>query len=745
MKVLNTWFTYWQNDLDWFYAKTFGNQQIFYGSSLLSVRSAIKQAAQKKSLQILAIDGNPKKVSASVSLFASHDDWKHKYSLPFSFPIHIEAVLYRQKKIPYYTCEIAYLDIHFYLEDPKKLTELIQYHVTNYLSQLPIEELVLMVSNKTSKLGKVSIRNKQLVRSPKSQTFTVPMEWLHVLEPVLLESKKQKTNTLMPQTAWARDKLISEIGDKIRSNNVILIGGHGVGKTILFQTAVSQLPAKEKERPYLQTEAKKIISRAKYFGEWQEECDYLLEYLKSIQGILYVSDVMELLFTGGMNIVDSLAAYILPFLKSGELQLLGEMTQEEYEKASYLLPAFMDLFETIHIPEMTEKEVFRVLVAYQQELKNNHRIQFAKEAIETSYHLSKKYIHNESFPGKILRFLSSCAGKKIREIDKNIQLADIYAGFQMLTGLPEILFNDHILLKKSDLQEYFAGKIIGQESAVEEVSSVVHVFKTGMNDPRKPIASILFSGPTGVGKTALAKALSDYFFGNGQIRNPLFRLDMSEFQDPFQITRLIGNDPRVPSPLIQHVRSNHFSVILLDEIEKADVSFFDVLMTILDEGIFTDSLGREVNFKSSIIIMTSNLGSEKQTIAGFGKQTIDYAAPIHKFFRPEFVNRIDKITLFNNLDQSSIGKITNLELQQVAGREGLQKRDILLEFSQGLQEWLAKNAYHPSYGARPLKRFIERTIITAIGKYLLQFPKLRNAILSIDRAEEEITISTKQL
>ena len=252
---------------------------------------------------------------------------------------------------------------------------------------------------------------------------------------------------------------------------------------------------------------------------------------------------------------------------------------------------------------------------------------------------------------------------------------------------------------------------------------------------------MLFSGPTGVGKTASAKALASYFFGKGQKRSPLIRIDMSEFQHPGMLSRFIGAGNEV-GKLVQEIRERPFSVLLLDEVEKADPTIFDALLTVLDEGVLVDNFGRTTNFRNTIIIMTSNLGASNRRSIGFGSSdSPKYDSAIRNFFRPEFVNRIDHIVIFNSLTSKDIEKITLKELEELKQREGFTKRGFQLEFTTAVAAHLSKVGFDERYGARPLQRAIEREIVSPLAQWILANPKVENCKLKVDFQEGELKIS----
>ncbi|HNF16358.1 MAG TPA: AAA family ATPase, partial [Leptospiraceae bacterium] len=270
-------------------------------------------------------------------------------------------------------------------------------------------------------------------------------------------------------------------------------------------------------------------------------------------------------------------------------------------------------------------------------------------------------------------------------------------------------------------------------------ASLISTYKAGLNNPGKPIGTVLLAGPSGTGKTTSAKVLAEFMFGSSGRLNTLFRLDMSELQSGYQLSRILGSSSE-PGILIQHIRNNPFSVILLDEIEKAHPAFFDVIMTLLDEGILSDWSGREVNFRSCIIIMTSNLGSSSAPSIGLEPAETDYMKSIRNHFRPEFLNRIDHIIMFHPLDSESVKTIASIELEKLKTMEKIQDRKIRLKFSESLIDWVSRIGVHPKFGARPLQRTIDQKIVPVLSRYLLQNPEQSDFQLLISLADGKVTI-----
>jgi ATP-dependent Clp protease ATP-binding subunit ClpC len=360
-------------------------------------------------------------------------------------------------------------------------------------------------------------------------------------------------------------------------------------------------------------------------------------------------------------------------------------------------------------------------------------VEISQDALNLSYRLLKRYIPYEQFPGKGIKFLSKCVHEAQVQNHSSVGKEEVIQQFIDQTGLPPLFLQDDILLDGAALEQYFSSRIIGQTDAVEKLSSLVKIFKARLNDPRKPIQTLLFAGPTGVGKTASAKVLAGYFFGQGQKKQPLIRIDMSEFQHPGQMARLIGSGREV-GQLVREVREKPFAVVLFDEIEKAHPAVFDALLTMLDEGLLVDAYGRVTNFRNTIIIMASNVGASERTMISF--QNTDsaeskYMSAIHKFFKPEFVNRIDSVVLFNPLSKEAIRKITVKELAELKLRDGFVKKKLKLSFTDDLIEHLATVGFDEKLGARPLQRAIDQVLISPLAKWLLDHPEVVDCELEV--------------
>ncbi|MEO0339992.1 MAG: AAA family ATPase, partial [Bacteroidota bacterium] len=550
----------------------------------------------------------------------------------------------------------------------------------------------------------------------------------------------QRNISIGPDAAWEREPEIDQVVDKMLQtrSNILIIGAPGSGKSAVLQQSIKKVLSHAKslklDLTFWRILPQRITASAKYLGEWEETCERLVEELERSQGILWVISMIRLLEIGGSGPEDSVAAFFLPFLQQGKMQIIGEASPQELESMRRLLPNFVELFQIVNLADLEENQIHNINRNFAQYSEKNLRIQFDSKALDTSYRLLHRYYPYENFPGKSIKFLSQCINRAQINNKQSIDQDQVLSLFAEQTGLPELFLRDEQLLDEEDLHNFFHSKIIGQPQALHKMMDLVKIFKAGLNSPDRPISTLIFAGPTGVGKTASAKTLADYFFGKGQKRTPLIRIDMSEFRHPAQISRLIGSG-QSNGQLIKEIRERPFSVLLLDEIEKADPSIFDALLTVLDEGILIDAFGRVTYFKNTIIIMTSNLGATNRGMPSFVDSTSReevYQSAINRHFRPEFVNRIDGVVIFNPLLEDDIRKITVKELNELKQREGFTKKNIDVRFSQNVIDHISRIGFDERYGARPLQRAIEQSIVNPIANWILQNNKASNCKLLVD-------------
>ncbi|MEL6867035.1 MAG: AAA family ATPase [Bacteroidota bacterium] len=642
----------------------------------------------------------------------------------------------------YYECYLPLLEDSFYYYDARQFGSLVQYIASDLLNRLSPEQLYRQMMYGQPQLDHIVLKVNQNREIQKfAQSYEREYKILNRLTVKYPYPKAlRKKISTFPEVAWELEHVVAETVDKLSNlrTNLLIVGEHGVGKSAVLRQAIRKISAAaRKEGPDLtfwQLMSQRITASAKYMGEWQETCELMVEELKSANGILWVVDIIRLLETGGQGAEDSVAAFLASFLQQGQLQIVGEVTKRELDSMIRLLPGFVENFQQIHISELPENKVQLILDRFAEYAEKNRQIVLTKDALAMTYRLLLRYYPYERFPGKAVKFLGQCISDALlREQDK-VRRADVMRLFIQQTGLPELFLRDDLLLDKKDLHHYFTRNIIGQPKAVNRLSDVVKIFKAGLNNPDKPIATMIFSDLSqksrrqGFWHKPFYPPLLD------QQKSPLIRIDMSEFQHPGQISRFIGAG-REMGKLVQDIRERPFSVLLLDEVEKAVPAVFDTLLTVLDEGILVDAFGRVTNFRNTIIIMTTNLGASNRQSIGFRNSQSDeanYLSAIGAYFRPEFVNRIDHIVMFNPLSAQDIEKITRKELQELKQREGFVKRALDLQFSEALIKHLSGIGFDERYGARPLQRAIEQTLINPMANWLLENPSFEEVVLHLD-------------
>jgi len=661
-------------------------------------------------------------------------------------------LVYGATKKGYFECFLPTLDEEFYYYEARQLDAMAKHFATNLLNEKNPEELYRLMTHPEPKLDCVTLKvhekievdwNPFLFRSPRSELDQLAEKFPY---PKVV----QKKMSVFPEAAWEREGKVADVMEKIVNQraNILLVGNHGVGKSAVLRQAIKKITSQLKKQnlPYSfwRIQPQRITARAKYLGEWQDSVELLVEDLETANGVLWVVDIIQLLQTGGAGPEDSVAAFMLSFIQQGKLQLMGEATPQELESMRRLLPGFAESFQLVPLEELREKKIRTILQKFADFSKQNLKIAIEQDALSLAYRLLLRHYPYESFPGKGVKFFGQCVSEAQLNNSKKVDKQDVISHFVKQTGLPELFLRDDILLDKEELQNHFDTRIIGQPNAVEKLCSIVKIYKAGLNNPHKPISTLLFAGPTGVGKTASAKALADYFFGKGQKRAPLVRIDMSEFQHPHQISRFIGFGKET-GQLVKEIRERPFAVLLLDEIEKADPSIFDALLTVLDEGMLVDAFGRITNFRNTIIILTTNLGASNRKSIGYkntsGEETV-FLSAISKYFRPEFVNRIDGIVLFNSLRQEDVRAIAKKELNELKKREGLVAKGLQALFTKKVVEHLSTCGFNERYGARPLQRAIEDEIVKPLAAWILKHPDVENCKLTVD-FEGKINVTRK--
>lgn len=694
---------------------------------------------------------DPKVKTVEVTVRPSYE--KNGVSYPGTQTLKVPiTVVYGETESNYHECYLPLLGENFYYYDARQFKSLVAHFASTILNQMTPEQIHQYVLYPKPSLGIIQLRVKNNRDYNWDYSRKRQFKTLNRLAERYPYTKAMRKNvSAFPEAAWELENIVGDVVEKIMSlrANVLIVGHSGVGKSAVLKQAIKKIDNTSRKDnlgyTFWRVLSQRITASAKYLGEWQEAIEEFIDELSAANGILWVLDMIRLLQTGGRGAEDSVAAFLISFLQQGKLQMIGEVTPQELESMRRLLPGFVQNFQIINIEELPEHKIQSILQKASDYAAQNLKVEIAADAQQLAYRLLARYFQYESFPGKGIKFLGQCVSTALFNEKKHISKNDIIDTFIEKTGLPELFLKDNIRLDTIELSQYFNSKIIGQPKAIEKMTGIVKVFKAGLNNPYKPIATLVFAGPTGVGKTASAKALADYFFGKGQKKSPLIRIDMSEFQHPSQINRFIGAGKEV-GKLVQDIRERPFSVLLLDEVEKAHPAIFDAFLTVLDEGMLVDAFGRVTNFRNTIIIMTTNLGASNRKSISFVETTSEadnYMSAISRWFRPEFVNRLDGVVMFNSLQAPDIEKITRKELEELSQREGFTKKGLEIDFSENLVKHLARIGFDEKYGARPLQRAIEQSIVSPMATWLLQHPKVKNCTLEVQFLENRLLIQKK--
>ncbi|MBE7038708.1 MAG: ATP-dependent Clp protease ATP-binding subunit [Ruminococcaceae bacterium] len=592
---------------------------------------------------------------------------------------------------------------------------------------------------------------------------------------------------------------VIQILSRRTKNNPCLIGEPGVGKTAvaegLAQRIVSgDIPETLKDKKVFSLDLSSMIAGTKYRGEFEDRIKKALDEVKKSKNIiLFIDEVHTIVGAGAAEGAMDAANILKPMLARGQVQVIGATTLNEYRKNIEKDSALERRFQPIIVGEPTIEETIEILKGIREKYEQHHKVKISDEAIKSAANLSARYITDRYLPDKAIDLIDEAASKirmktysatpEIKNLEDNLvkitkdkndavasqnfekaallrdeeqkakneldakrkewkeetkertlvvgedEICDVISQW---TNIPVKKLAESDAEKLKNLENILHNRVIGQDEAVTSVSKAIRRGRIGLKDPKRPTGSFIFLGPTGVGKTELCKALAEAVFGD---ENAIIRVDMSEYMDKFNVSKLIGSPPgyvgfEEGGQLTEKVRRKPYSVVLFDEIEKAHPDVFNILLQILDEGMITDSQGRKIDFKNTVIIMTSNIGarlitSETKSL-GFGTVDTeksyeniknDVLSELKNVFRPELLNRIDEIIVFHQLSESDIEKITSLMLDNLKIR--MKALDIDISFSDETVKYLAKAGFDITYGARPLRRAIQSKIEDLISDEML--------------------------
>lgn len=549
-------------------------------------------------------------------------------------------------------------------------------------------------------------------------------------------TKPSRAPAVASEVAYGLDDELLRLVESVSGPNrrsVLIVGPPGSGKTALIrELARRRADLGFAHTAFWTTSAARLVSGPVGFGMWQERCQDLCREVARIRAVLHLGNLAELVEVGRVSRDgQSVGAFLRPWIARGEIFALAEATPDQIaaieRQEPNLLAAFQVWQLTERSPAQTREILERTFSAAAGKPSGN-AVQ-TTAALDRLHQLHLRYATYSANPGRPLRFLRNLLADRFPE--KSLTEAVVLSAFTRETGLPTVLLDDDVPLDLDRTQEWFSRRVIGQPAAVNRMLDLLAMVKARLARPRKPLASFLFIGPTGTGKTEMAKASAEFLFGDTA---RMVRFDLNEFGDPLSVQRLIGG-PAAGSReglLTARVREQPFSVILLDEFEKADPSFFDLLLQILGDGRLTDGAGRVADFCNSVVIMTSNLGAQgfHTGPVGFRLGTSrraeageHFAGAVRRFLRPEIFNRIDAIVPFLPLEADVVLAIAHRHLEEIRQRDGLRFRSVELVIEPEVAQHLAEEGYDVRYGARPLRRAIGRRLLVPLAEALNGYPQ----------------------
>lgn len=593
----------------------------------------------------------------------------------------------------------------------------------------------------------------------------------------------------------------AEILSRRTKNNAILVGDAGVGKTAVVEglaqaIVAGKVPETIQDKEIYSIDLSSLEAGTQYRGSFEENIKQLVEEVKAAGNIiLFFDEIHQILGTGATGGEDGgkgLADIIKPALSRGELSVIGATTQDEYRNTILKNAALARRFNDVVINEPTAADTLRILQGVKELYEKHHHVVLPDDVLKAAVDYSIQYIPQRTLPDKAIDLIDMTAAhlaaknsqtdvetldqrlkkleaakeaaikaedftkaadikksieetkKKIKETDQKEKITatidDVAQSVERLTGIPVSDMGANDIERLKNLDKRLKSKVIGQDEAVEMVAKAIRRNRAGFSEGNQPIGSFLFVGPTGVGKTELAKQLALDMFGN---ENAIIRLDMSEYADRTAVSKLIGTSAGYvgyednANTLTERVRRNPYSIVLLDEIEKADPQVLTLLLQVMDDGRLTDGQGNVINFKNTIIIATSNASFGNEALSGDKQRDQSLTDKLAPFFRPEFLNRFNGIVEFSHLTKQDLSQIVELMLADV--QKTLAKKSIKLEVTKAAKDWLMEQGYDEAMGARPLRRVIEQQIRDKVTDFYLDHLDVKN--LKADLVDDEIVIS----
>jgi len=603
-----------------------------------------------------------------------------------------------------------------------------------------------------------------------------------------------------------------EILSRRTKNNPVLIGDPGVGKTAIVEGIAQRIvndevPETLSGRRLVALDLGGMVAGTKYRGEFEERLKGVIDEIRENQDkvIVFIDELHTVVGAGAAEGAMDASNMLKPALARGELHVIGATTIDEYRKNVEKDAALERRFQPVLVREPTVDETIQVLYGLKDRYEAYHRVRIKDEAIVAAAELSDRYIGDRFLPDKAIDLIDQASARvrlraktkpedtreaqdEVRRLQRERDQAvaaedyrkadelkatieqkqgeiesrqherqrapevtadDVADIVSRATGIPVSQLTQEERARLMQLERHLHERVVGQDEAVEAVAEAVRRSRAGLGDPNRPVGSFLFLGPTGVGKTELARTLAEALFGDEDL---MVRLDMSEFQERHTVSRLVGAPPgyvgyEEAGQLTEAVRRHPYSVVLLDEIEKAHTDVFNILLQIMDDGRLTDAQGRTVNFRNAVIIMTSNIGADRiqeQARSGgsFDQLKGELMQGLRSYFRPEFLNRIDEIIVFGALSREQVVEIAKLLLDHVTRR--LRAQRIEVRFSDEAIDYIAEHGYEPEFGARPLRRLIQRQVENELSRTLLEGTLGEGDVVTVGVAEGRLRFETSQ-
>ena len=530
---------------------------------------------------------------------------------------------------------------------------------------------------------------------------------------------------------------VIEILGRRKKNNPMLIGEPGVGKSaivegIALQIAKGDIPPSLAKKKIISLDIASVVAGTKYRGDFEKRVKNIIATASNDPDvILFIDEFHTIVGAGGAGGSLDAANMLKPALARGELQCIGATTMDEFTKIVEKDGALDRRFQKIIVEATDVPQSITILKNLRHNYEEFHKISYTDEALEACVRLTDRYMTDRSLPDKAIDAMDE-AGSMVRlKGGSTVGEEEIATVVSKMTGIPVNKVAESEAGRILKMKDRLRGRIIGQDDAINTIVGAIQRNRAGLKDPKRPIGSFLFFGPTGVGKTQLAKCLAEYLFDSEE---NIVRIDMSEYMEKFSVSRLIGAPPgyvgyEEGGQLSERVRRKPYCVVLLDEIEKAHPDIFNLLLQVLDDGRLTDSEGRTVSFKNTIVIMTSNVGSRDMDEYGKGlgfatagrnvernRQAV-LEKDVKKVFPPEFINRVDEQIFFNTLTKEDIEKIVDIELRDLRARA--EEAGYKLNVTPSAKRFVAEAGYDPAFGARPLKRAVMRYIEDPVSEFII--------------------------